>query len=857
MSDAPPEKGMFSANEEFPSEQDILNDSFEREEKLSPDELRTTLETFWKVPAFRQNKYIKNFSHVCQILGPESLLFVIERYYGVEKGEVEARPEVANNLLNNIDMVFKVMSVNPNFQPGSAQRMAAERVLIAFAGQLLDSTSFNLAPRARAAFRIMGPQLSKDCANNELLSIILALLHDPKSEKNNTDALDLIKTLNALFSEEYIRGFIAMDIIALLQSPSTNIRVEATHALFSLFHHFTPDFVETRFLPVIEGLAKDPNATVVTNFIKNVPALARKISFNKFEQFFFPKYIEYLNSKNRFQKDESLLVLGQVILSLTESEDESHVFSVYSSQYLEKVLEVYFDLPKNIAKMNLVAKKAIVKANYELLHRMVLLKKGDIWPRVKRLILATEEFESILIEPAKLEISSKLDSIAKVCDKLTLEKDLIVIIDRYYLTISPSCSQTVKQNTIKILSEVLKELSLEIREKYADVYQTTLNLEANKWRLRYVIAEQIDTLSKLFKADTVFEKIIPMYFAFCRDNCAVVRKSASRQFCKLFANLSHNDAARETLLVNMKSFGSYKRFVLRQSFVLMAESILLANREWTDSEVMDIVLQLCKDPVINVRLTAARLVVNLANNGIKPDFVKQAREALLDDVDQDLYNLLSPAFSAKEVHVLDAAFKKRKDEKEAAAAAEKARIDAIKVSKGLKQGKQPVQNLGPDPTASHAAAISYRQLLQKAFDLTDNPNAKELLEDLQLDQSSTPKEATPALVAQNQVPADTPSTQPSDEPNRDAHLQPFVDIDLKQEQASETPETVVAAQIDQQITDETPQEALQNIEQMNQEVDAKVPTPTEVAVAKEVIEGHDENVHEKKEEEGEPANQTD
>lgn len=848
MSDLPSEAAKFQINEEFPSQKEILNESFEGEDQRTPEELRSIVADFWKLPAPRQNKYIKNFSNICQKLGPEDLWFVVEHFYSLDKKLVTSRPEVAGNLCANLEILFKVMAANPGYQEGTPGRSKTEKHILGFLGILIGASSFNLAPVSRSALVRAGPLFSKDNANNELLSIILSLLHD-QVETNKTAALELLKKLNTLFSEEYIRGFIAMDIIALLQSPSVNIRIEATNALFSLFDHFTRDFVETRFLPVIEGLARDPNNTVVNHLIKNMPALARKISFNQFEQFFFPKFIEYLNSKNRFQKEEALLVLGEMVLSLTESEDESHVFSVYSSQHLERLLETYFDLPKVIAKMNLVTKKAIIKANYELLSRIVVLRKTDMWARVKKLILSTEELESVLIESAKLEISSRLDAIAKVCDKLTLEKDLIVIIDKFYLTVGPSTSQSVKQNTIKILGEVLKELREDIREKYADVYQTTLNLEANKWRLRYVISEQIDTLSKLFKPETVFEKIIPMYFAFCRDNCAVVRKSASRLFYKLYQNVSGNEGSKNILLVNLRSFGIYKRFVLRQSFVLMAESVLLNVKDWHDDEVTDALLQLSLDPVVNVRLTVARLVVSLTERGLEKEFVAKAKKNLLKDVDQDLFSILKPAFPGDEFGLLQAAFENRKNLRLAAAVAEKARVDAIRMSKGMRVSPSRVANLNVS-NVSNIAANAYRQLLQNAFDLSDNPNAKELLEDLELSNPPPKTEEAPQpLLNPTKVEEKTaekePETQNGEvkeeqmrEARRQAHLEPFVELEIQDAPVPQQ-EEVEADHLAHELPAEVKTEAAHSLEQLTQEVNIKMPTPEEVAVAKETADSEE------------------
>ena len=157
--------------------------------------------------------------------------------------------------------------------------------------------------RSRQVLTEISPLLSIECCNNELLSSLLTLLHDPNNENNNIGALEMLEKTTKYFSKDYIKGFIAMDILALLQSPSSTIRIEACNTLFAMLSVFETEFIEQRFLQVIENLTKDPVSNVVNQFVKHIPRLAQKLSFNQFEKCFFSKYVEYLTSKNRFLKE--------------------------------------------------------------------------------------------------------------------------------------------------------------------------------------------------------------------------------------------------------------------------------------------------------------------------------------------------------------------------------------------------------------------------------------------------------------------------------------------------------------------------------------------------------------------------
>jgi hypothetical protein len=707
----------YLINEEFP-QQDLLNESFESDEKKSPDEVKQKIENFWGQDPIIQKKYVRNFSSICQFLGNDCLTLIVERMYSSNKKILESHSEITLALMDNIELVFKVMSMNPLFVNNPKKKYAFEKLVVNFLSPLLDSSIKVLLLRSRQMIVKVCEFLSSDCCNNELLSTILSLLHDPLNESSNIGALELLEKMISYFSKDYIKGFIAMDILALLQNQSPVIRIEACSAMFSMLQVFDKQIIEERFLEVIESLTRDSNTSVVNHLIKFFPKLAKNITFNKFESLFFPKFLDYLNSKNRFQKEESLTVLGQLIIKLIDSEDETHIYSVYSSIYFERILDAYFDLPKLITKMNLPVKRNLIKANYSVLNKVIQIKKKDIWQRTKKLILLTEEFEPVIIEAAKLEISQQLDSIAKICDKVTIEKDLIFIIDKYYLNTNPNTSQIVKQNTIKILSEVLKELSIEKREKYADVYQATLNMEIHKWRLRYVISEQMEVLSQLFMPETVFSKIIPMYFAFCRDNCAVVRKSASRKFFSIFKNILDDENSKHTMLINMKSFGGYNRFVLRQSFVLMAESLLMHFPQEFDKEMEEMLVNLGQDKVANVRVSVARLLANLINNKKDFPFLTKIKDVLLQKVDSDVFNLLKGFLKEESEKLLQEEFEKARRQTYQVFLIETHRINELKISKGIKPKDSDVdvaKKILLEEHTNRFADKTYKEMIDNLF----------------------------------------------------------------------------------------------------------------------------------------------
>lgn len=97
----------------------------------------------------------------------------------------------------------------------------------------------------------------------------------------------------------------------------------------------------------------------------------------------------------------------------------------------------------------------------------------------------------------------------------------------------------------------------------ADVY-AGLQADANKWRIRDIIAGQIDILSRIFTPDTFNMLILPLIFKLCRDTVAKVREKACSQIWYLVKNKKDDPVAIFMILEQMKSFAEFKRFTWRQ-----------------------------------------------------------------------------------------------------------------------------------------------------------------------------------------------------------------------------------------------------------------------------------------------------
>ena len=199
----------------------------------------------------------------------------------------------------------------------------------------------------------------------------------------------------------------------------------------------------------------------------------------------------------------------------------------------------------------------------------------------------------------------------------------------------------VKQEAIKNLATYLEVIDKNKRERMADVY-AGLQADANKWRIRSIIAGQIDILSKLFSDQTFNMIIMPLIFNLCKDNVSKVRERACKQIFYLIKNKKDNEVAMFMIKEQIKSFADFKRFTWRQGFVYMCEG-LMEMPEFFQEDLLELFCKVCRDKVVNVRISAAKILARHIESQSKIVELKEIQEVigvLKNDASKDVRRLI-------------------------------------------------------------------------------------------------------------------------------------------------------------------------------------------------------------------------
>jgi hypothetical protein len=145
------------------------------------------------------------------------------------------------------------------------------------------------------------------------------------------------------FSKQFLDGFVATDIVSMMQEKNNEVRKRAHETFIALLTLFDKELVSKKFFDSVKGMAADLNTEIRLIFVDSICLLAAKLPFDLFEQAVLPKFILHLDSKHRFIKEKSLGKLGNLIFTIngmfgnnTKSDSgsvsgrrESHLIGMY------------------------------------------------------------------------------------------------------------------------------------------------------------------------------------------------------------------------------------------------------------------------------------------------------------------------------------------------------------------------------------------------------------------------------------------------------------------------------------------------------------------------------------------------
>ena len=349
--------------------------------------------------------------------------------------------------------------------------------------------------------------------------------------------------------------------------------------------------------------------------------------------------------------------------------------------------------------------------------------------------------------------------------------------------------EDVKLAAIEHYSEFLKVFDREKRENLLEVL-VTVQRDQHKWRIRQMIASQIDKLTEIYEQDSIFSYIMPITMKLCNDIVSSVRQTAAQKAYVLVLSLQSHEIYFDCVVQSIIGFSLSSRFNQRQTFVQMCQT-LMQSEDLFKKHFLGAFQSLSDDKIINVRIAIAQcLAVQIGRNaGItKQDYFRELEAKMRNDPREDVRNV----FVALEQHLLAERLKGQNGQKKFL----KVKQQEISPVKASKQERGELPPVAREDQSSVLLPQIVAEPVTKSLELPIEPEEKPLVLETveQVAESETIEQEEQATEQQPPEEEEKSSAQPDDKPEEESKI--------VEEQSTEQPtEQPIEQQAEQQTTE--------------------------------------------------------
>ena len=273
---------------------------------------------------------------------------------------------------------------------------------------------------------------------------------------------------------------------------------------------------------------------------------------------------------------------------------------------------------------------------------------------ITKILKNENNFDKILQNLRKLEKDQKnyvkgalASNVLKICELIGPKKtnDYIFPI---FLTLIKDENIEIRMNLINNLSELNKVI--EIDNIIESIMPPIKEISANKsWRIRIQIMEIIPVLAKLFNQHLFMNNIFPICITALMDSVFSIRESS----CKLFVTIykdTKNEEFEKKLLEKLNELCLSSSYLLRNTALVFIKFYIekLEDKiylEFFEKKLIEIVFNLSKDKIANVRMNCAFILNKIKNIKFKDNKINgeinNIIEILKKDKDEDVVKAIN------------------------------------------------------------------------------------------------------------------------------------------------------------------------------------------------------------------------
>ena len=539
--------------------------------------------------------------------------------------------------------------------------------------------------------------LGRERTRKELLPYLKSCIDEEEDEIIIELAKVLSNFIDCIGGKQYIKELLNL-LEIILTIDDHFVRIEIMNTIKSVVKQIGKvSEIEPDLISIINNLynSEDINQkksamNLLIFLFKDLNSTNKIIAINYFDKFLVDNNIsvkkELLNEITEISLELSIEYIKKMINIILKDKNDSMridivniILSVRNSPKINEFMDTIYDLIPKLAedtnwrvrltvsdKLNEFLKFPNINNDMKQKSVNIFAKLlEDTEPEIRNVcclrleeitkILKNENnFDKILQNLRKLEKDQKnyvkgalASNVLKICELIGPKKtnDYIFPI---FLTLIKDENIEIRMNLINNLSELNKVI--EIDNIIESIMPPIKEISANKsWRIRIQIMEIIPVLAKLFNQHLFMNNIFPICITALMDSVFSIRESS----CKLFVTIykdTKNEEFEKKLLEKLNELCLSSSYFLRNTALVFIKFYIekLEDKiylEFFEKKLIEIVFNLSKDKIANVRMNCAFILNKIKNIKFKENKINGEINNIIEifkkDKDEDVVKAIN------------------------------------------------------------------------------------------------------------------------------------------------------------------------------------------------------------------------
>ncbi len=372
--------------------------------------------------------------------------------------------------------------------------------------------------------------------------------------------------------------------MSLAEDPSFKVRKAAAEHLVEICRVVAPTTFLQKMFPLYCTLAGDSIWGVRKAAADNIVEMSKLVSLEVRLTTLTQIILTLLQDISQWVQKAALQRLGEFIATLIPSVIPTNLIDSYASMAVAKSEdeeEVVFQCAFNFPAVLYACGK-------------------ELWDKLKKIYMAMWNID---MDKVSLTLCSSFHEVAKILGKDIASADLLPLMLEHLQDGGMTCLPL-----LQTAGEWLAFSGEASKEEFTEILQTLHEDSGHKWRIRAAMATHIFDYAKNYPQTVVLKKLWGMAMLLCTDDVWQVRTAAAGNVWRILQYCGKEECIG-LMRSDVLSLAGDTKWASRQVFIIVSENMFECGCEETFIEPL---LGLAKDPVVGVRLAAAKAIKLIA-----------------------------------------------------------------------------------------------------------------------------------------------------------------------------------------------------------------------------------------------------